>query len=331
MIYLLLVISVLIGGCTSMKTSTPVAKSKYPEKPITVIVPFSVGGGMDLIARELEKHALKHFGHPLIVVNKPGGGGSIGWNELASSDPNGYTLGITGIEVILQPLYGPTKYHYPTALEPLAQIASTPIVLAVSSKQPWQTLDDLIAYAKSHQTELKFSHSGVGSNPHIVGEMFGKAAGIAIQQVPFRGVNDAATTLLGGHVDFTIINPAILKGHVKAGTVRILAVCSENRLSDPVFSSVPTFKEQGLNIISDIWFGIGAPKGLPLEVKGRLATGFREIVADPEFRKDLEATGIIVNYLGPQESLDKWIADSDRLNKEIQETGILELIQSQKK
>ena len=105
----------------------PVA-SKYPEKSITMIVPYSVGGSLDLTARELEKNFVKQLGQPLVIVNKPGGAGTIGWNELSSSAPDGYTLGIVGSEMILHPLYAQLKYNYPTALEPIAQTSSLPLV-----------------------------------------------------------------------------------------------------------------------------------------------------------------------------------------------------------
>jgi tripartite-type tricarboxylate transporter receptor subunit TctC len=142
-VYLLL-ISIMIGGCTMMEPKTVTTTSKYPEKPITIIVPFSAGGGMDLLARALEKTSLQHLGQPLIVLNKPGGAGTIAWDELAGATPDGYTIGITGVEVILQPLYSPTKYNYPTALEPLVQVSSHPMVMVVQAEQPWQNVDDLV-------------------------------------------------------------------------------------------------------------------------------------------------------------------------------------------
>jgi tripartite-type tricarboxylate transporter receptor subunit TctC len=165
-----------IAGCTdtSDKTAT---NGKYPDKPITVIVPYSVGGGLDLTARSMEKLALKYLGQPLVVVNKPGGTGAIGWNELSGANPDGYTLGITGIDMLLLPAYGPTKYNYLTALDPLGQVVSLPMVMAVQADQPWQTVAELVQYAKKNPGQLKFAHTGVGSFPHLLGEMFGLEAG----------------------------------------------------------------------------------------------------------------------------------------------------------
>jgi tripartite-type tricarboxylate transporter receptor subunit TctC len=306
-------------------------EKSYPNKPITVIVPFSIGGGTDLIARELEKHALKYFGQPLVIINRPGGGGTIGWNELADSTPDGYVIGITGIEILLHPLYSQTKYHYPSALEPIGQISSTPIVLAVLDDQPWKTLSELLTYAKDHPGVLKFAHGGLGSNPHIVGEMLGKAANVNIKQVPFRGAADGTAALLGNHVHFIITNPAVLKEHIKSSNIRVLAVSSSQRLSDPLLRSIPTFREQGFDIVSTPWFGIGAPKNLPPDIKDKLETGFKKIINDPEFKKDLETIGFPVDYLDSQEFSQKWQSENQKLSKEVQETSIVELIQSQKK
>ncbi len=125
----LLIGSLMIGGCTSMQIGISSQNEKYPIKPINVIVPFSLGTSYDMLARMLEKTAPQLLGQPLVVVNKPGGTGTIGWNEVVIAPPDGYTLTITGIETLLQPLYGSTKYDYPTALEPLAQIASAPLNL----------------------------------------------------------------------------------------------------------------------------------------------------------------------------------------------------------
>jgi tripartite-type tricarboxylate transporter receptor subunit TctC len=129
----LFILSITLGGCATMQDKEVTTTNKYPDKPITLIVPFGVGGGMDLVARLLEKSAPTQLGQSLVIINKPGAAGALGWNELASASPDGYTLGITGIEVLLQPLYGQTKYHYPTALEPLAQISESPQVMAVQA------------------------------------------------------------------------------------------------------------------------------------------------------------------------------------------------------
>jgi tripartite-type tricarboxylate transporter receptor subunit TctC len=224
----LLLISIMIGGCNTMEPKTVTKASNYPNRPITIIVPFSAGGGLDLLARLLEKTSSQHLGQPLIVVNKPGGAGSIAWDELASAAPDGYTIGITGVEATLLPLYGPTKYNYPTALEPLVQVSSHPMVMIVQAEQPWQNINDLVKYVEQHPGQLKIGNSGVGSNSHVVGEMFAHAGGITLEAVPFRGSTETLAALLGGHIQAIIANPATIKEHLKNGTIRALAITAEN-------------------------------------------------------------------------------------------------------
>ncbi len=329
MLYIL-IISMIVGGCTT--TQQEVMKtSKYPEKPITLIVPFSAGGGMDLLARALEKTATTNLGQPLIIINKPGGGGTIGWNELAGVAPDGYTIGISGVDLILQSLYGSTKYNYPTALEPIVQITSSPFVMVVQADQPWENVDELLGYARQHPGQIKIGNSGVGSVAHVLGEMLAHTTDTTLESVPFRGGSEALTALLGGHIQATFTSPATIKEHLKNGTLRVIAVPNNQRLTDPIFVNVPTFKEQGLDIVFNNWMGVAVPKEMPIEVKTKLADGLKAIILDPEFKNKLENIGLQVDYLPPQEAQQKWLDDSQRLSKIVQETGILNKFKEQKK
>jgi tripartite-type tricarboxylate transporter receptor subunit TctC len=327
----LLFVTMISGGCGSMQSNSANTPDKYPARPITIIVPFSAGGSMDLVVRGLEKTAVKHLGQPLVVINKPGGGGTIGWNELAGATPDGYTIGVTGIGLILQPLYGPAKYNYPTALYPLAQVGTIPIVLAVRADQPWKTLEDLVSYAKQHPGAIKYGHAGLGTITHVTAETFAKEAGIAIEQVPFSGGSEGIAATLGGHIHLSFILAPDIREYVKSGKIRVLAVGGEKRLTEPEFAQVPTFREQGLDITYSTWQGIAAPKGLPEDVRNKLAEGLKGMINDPVFIKSMEDMGLAVEYLGPQESLNQWIADNTKLSKIVKETGIAERIASQKK
>jgi len=303
---------------------------KYPAKPITIIVPFAAGGSADLAARALSKSAQQHLGQPFVVVNTPGGAGTIGMNEIAGSKPDCYTIGTIGLNVILQPLYGPTRYHYPTALEPLVKVVSAPTVLAVLSEKPWENLNDLVDYAKEHPGEIKFGHAGLGTTMHITGELLAKETDINIVQVPFKGDSESLAALLGGHVQFILATPT-LKEHIKSGKIKLLGVAEEKRLTLPGFEQVQTFKEQGINVAFDFWIGVVAPKGLPLPEKTRLAAGLKEMINDNEFKKNMAEMGMLVEYLGPTDFSDRWIADNAKLTKVVKETGIAELIANQKK
>ncbi|MBP2636866.1 MAG: tripartite tricarboxylate transporter family receptor [Firmicutes bacterium] len=330
LVIVLLSMVIMIGGC-SMGAKQSVASNKYPEKPITIIVPFAAGGSMDMVARSLEKTATKHLGQPLVVVNVAGGGGTIGLNELAGAKSDGYTIGVVGMGVILQPLYGQTRYHYPTSLEPLVKIAASPNIVATLSEKPWNSLNELISYAKQRPGEIKAGHSGLGSGPHLTSEMLARKAGITVAQVPFKGEADSMAALLGGHVQFIVVTPSTVKEHVKNGTVKVLGVANKNRLMLPGFETVPTLKEQGIDVAFDFGHGIAAPKGLSVTEKARLTAGLKGIVNDPVFKNNMADIGMTVEYLGPEEFSVKWIEDCEELTKIVKETGIVDLIASQKK
>ena len=331
LVILLFSMSIMMGGC-SMGAKESMVSEKYPAKPITIIVPYAAGGSFDMIARALEKYGQKYLGQSLVVVNMPGGAATIGMNELAGAKPDGYTIGVVGVGAILQPLYGQTRYHYPTALEPLAKIVSSPVLVASLVDKPWGNLSELVSYAKQHPGELKVGHSGLGTAVHITGELFAKEAGINIAQVPFRGDSEALAALLGGHVQLiSVFNPASLKEHVKSGTIKILGVAEENRLTLPGFENIPTFREQGIDIAFNFWTGIAAPKDMPAGEKARLTAGLREMINDPEFKRNMAELGMEVQYLGPDEFSARWIEDNAKLTKTVKETGILELIAAQKK
>ncbi len=324
------VISTILGGCTSMQSKESITSKKYPDKPITFIVPFGAGGALDVVARMLEKSSVKHLGQPLVILNKPGSAGALGWNELVTAAPDGYTIGISSSELFLHPLYGNSKYNYPTALEPLAQISSTPFIMVVQANQPWETAADLVKYAKEHPGELKFGHSGMGSIPHVVGEAFSKSASITLDQVPFRSAAEAITALLGGHIQVVLINPGTAKEYIKSGMLKTLAVTDANRLIDPVFSNVPTFKEQGFELYYGSRLGLVAPKDMPADVKAKLVEGLKSMLTDPNFKKELASMGLQYEYLDDKQTQKQWIYENTGLTKAVQESGIVELIKSQK-
>jgi len=203
-------------------------------------------------------------------------------------------------------------------------------VMIVQADQPWQNVYKLIEYAKQHPGQLKFGHTGIGSLPHIVGETFANDADINIGQAPFRGGSDVIAALLGKHVQVAFTSPFTVKEQIKSGTVKALAVSSEQRLTDPILAQIPTFKEQGFDIIFNYRQGVAVRKGLSPEVKTKLAEGFKAIILDPEFKSNMDTLGVEIEYLGPKEAQDKWIDDNTKLTKVIKETGILDIIKGQK-
>lgn len=326
-----LTLGLLITGITISGCAITSENNKYPNKPINLIVPATAGGGTDLQARALEKLAPKYLNQNFVILNKPGGSSTIGLNELVTSPPDGYTIGLSLLNLTLQPLYGETKYHYPTALEPIIQISATPSILVVNANQPWSTLDDLIAYCKQHPTEIKFGHAGIGDSSHIIGEIFAKKANISINQVPFRGASESLSALLGNHVQFIIASPGALTEQIKNGNLKALAVSGEKHLSNPVLSNIPTFQELGFDIILENWYGIAAPKEIDTTTKNKLVDALTKMINDPDFKTNIEQLGMEVSYLNSEDSKKKWISDTEKLSKMLNETDIIEQIQAQKK
>ncbi len=326
----LLGVTMCVSGCNNGLTDEP-DKVDFPTKPINVIVPFSAGGGMDLQVRALEKLAPKYIGQNFAILNKPGGGGAIAWNELVTTSPDGYTLGISDSGLILQSLYGENKYHYPTALEPLVQFSTVPFMLVVKADQPWQTLDELVDYCKQHPQEIKFGHGGIGSTSHLVGQLFKKEADIDIEQVPFRGGSESTAALLGNHVQVVVTNTGTLMEQLRSGTIRALAISTNKRLKNPELKQIPTFKELGYDVVLEVWFGVVAPKELSPEVKKKLEQSFKDMILDPSFQENIEKLGAEAEYLDSQQLMKKWQKENENLKKILDDTGVLDQIQAQKK
>ena len=319
----------LIGGCgTREKPAT--AAEKYPDKPITMIVPFAPDGTADLVARAMEKSVHKHFGQDIVVKNVPGGGGILGWNDLVESKDDGYTLGVVDTSALLQPLYETSGYHYPSALDPLVQIMELPVIAVVRRDCPWDNLTELADYAKQHPHAVKFGHSGLGNATHLVGEMTARNAGITLDQVPFKGTSESLAALLGGHIQLMFAAAPSVREHVKSGAVKVIGVAATKRMSDSLYGDSPTFQEQGIDVVFSLFWGIGAHKGLPEEIKVKLLTALEKTVNDPEYIAYMNQLGMEVNYLSHEEFLDQWLNEAERLRKIVEETGIAEKIAAQK-
>lgn len=230
----------------------------------------------------------------------------------------------------MQPLYGITTYHYPTALEPIIQFSTTPLILVVNANQPWQTLDDLIAYCKENPGKVKFGHAGIGDTTHIVGALLAEKTGISIEEVPFRGSSESTAALLGDHIQVVCSSPGPLTEQIKAGTLRALATSGEKHFTNPTLANIPTFKELGFDIVLENWYGIVSPKEMDPKIKHKLADALAKMVADPEFKLNIEKLGMEVHYLNSEDLITRWHEDKEKLSKMINETGIIEKIKQQK-
>lgn len=284
-----------LAGLATFVSGLALAQDTYPSKPIEIVV--HRGGGSTHLGGKIAAEFLQAgLGVPVVMLSKPAGAGSAAPTYVASAKPDGYTLfvansGTNGTMPHILPVqYKNTDFEY------LALYGTQPMVLVVKNDAPWKNVQELVAEAKKNPGKLKYSTSSVGAQSHFVMEHFKLAAGgIKIDQVPFKGAPESVAALLGGHVHVASTYLVDVKGHVDAGTVRILAVPEPKRLE--MYPNVPTFAESGYaEVISTAWFGIGAPRGLPKHVSDRLKTELAKVISDPEFKKKLIAIGYTPVY-----------------------------------
>ena len=303
------------------------AQGVWPTRTVTMIVPFPPGGQADLAARPVAAALEKVLGHPVIVENRGGGGGSIGNAAAARAAPDGYTLLMSLSSLVVLPeadrILGRTPAYEASQLTPVARVLADPTLLAVPASAPWKTLAELIEDARKRPAAIPYGSSGTYGTLHVSMEMFAAAAGIKLLHVPFQGAGPAVKALLGGEVQALASAPGVLKAHVDAGTVRVLANWGGARV--PSFPNLPTFKELGFpDVEFYIWAGLFAPKGLPEPILDRLAEATKQAMSDPQTTRAFEAAGSPPAYLDAaafQQFIDK---DGARLIAAVKRIGKVE-------
>jgi tripartite-type tricarboxylate transporter receptor subunit TctC len=279
-----------------------IAADPYPSKPVTAIVPMAAGGSSDLLARAIEKFWTKYSKQPLVVVNKPGGGGVVGTEGVVRSKPDGYTLYIgygSGHDVVMPSLqkmpYDPMK-----DLIPVARVSIHSVVIVTGAKSPFNSIKDIVAWSKKEGKPVTTAVSVKAGAVDIALSAFGKVAGVNIVTVPFSGGAEATTALAGGHLMIGGGHPSEVIPHIKAGRFKALAVVLPQR--DPTLPNVPTLKEQGIDVAT--WGsikGVAAPAGTPKEVVKYIEGNIKKICDDPEFQKTMTNLNQPVMYLGSED------------------------------
>lgn len=275
------------------------AMAEYPEKPITYQIPFGPGGQSDLEARRQQPLLEEALGVKVIVQYKPGGGGSIGWANLIKQKPNGYFIsGINIPHIVLQPLARGNAGYQTEQLKPIALFQATPIGLAVLKESPYQTLADLIDFAKENPDAVVCGGSGTWSGHHIAHLQFSKAAGIKMTYIPSKGAAKSVAAFLGGHVKALWANSNDLVQH--ADKIRVLGFGTQEPF--PNMPEVPTFKSLGYEVYASIDRGAGAPPDTPDEVVQVLEKAFLGIANNPDVMAQMKKDGFVPISLGAAES-----------------------------
>ena len=274
----------------------------FPARTVRLIVPNPAGGSNDAAARILAEALSEIWQQPVVVENRPGGGGNIGTQAAATAPADGYTYLVSspGPIVINPSLYKKLPFDPARDFTPVALLATVPIVLIVNPELPASTLRELLDLAKNRPEELNYASSGIGSTHHLSAELFKKMTGLNLRHVPYRGAAPAMNDLIAGHVPILFDNLPTVIPQVRAGTVRALAVASPKRLSS--LPDVPTFEEAGLpGFEASSWFGVLAPAGTPAKIASKVTADIERILSNPSARKSFEVTGAEVGTVfGPE-------------------------------
>ncbi|GAB3769628.1 tripartite tricarboxylate transporter substrate binding protein [Ramlibacter monticola] len=303
-----------LAGCV---LAAPAQEAAFPQRgTIEMTVLFPAGSSADITARLLAEGMAKQLPANVVVVNRPGAGGAVGYRHVASQKPDGYSLVWNSNSVSTTYHSGQMPIDY-KAFDPVARVLTESPLLAVRGDSRWKTLPEFLADAKARPGTLTVGNSGLGSHTHIASVALFKAAGAGVVDVPYPAAQ-VVPNLLGGHIDAVVQLPAALSAHVKAGQVRVLAALVERR--DPALPEVPTARELGIDVALDAWRGIAVPKGTPKPAVAALQAAIRKTVESPEFASASERLGVHPAFLAAPE-FGELIAKEDA-----QLAGLMQLI-----
>jgi tripartite-type tricarboxylate transporter receptor subunit TctC len=291
----------------------------FPQRgPLEITVLFPAGSSADITARMLAEGMTRHLGQRVLVVNRPGAGGAIGYKYVAAQKPDGYSLVWNSNSISTTFHSGQLNFDY-QAFDAVARVLAESVVVAVRSDAPWRTLTDLVADAKAKPKEISVGHSGIGSHTHISLAALVRAAGVEVNEVPFAAAQ-VVPSLVGGHVNAVVQFPGALAAPMKQGQLRLLVALTQSR--DPAWPEVPTARELGFEVALDAWRGIAVPHGTPRQVITALESAIRRTVESSEFLRGSENLGVRPAFL-PAEEFSALVAKEDaELSRLMQTIGL---------
>ncbi|NOU93509.1 tripartite tricarboxylate transporter substrate binding protein [Paenibacillus sp. LMG 31456] len=300
-------LALLLGGCGAQGASTTGGaaggqakeqpkKAAFPEKEITLVVPFAPGGASDSTARIIAKGMEEKLKKPVVVINKSGGTGGVGLSYVQASPKDGYTLSYAPVELVMHKALGLSDLE-PSKFDMLAQATVIPAALTVNANAPYNTVEEFIEFAKKNPSKIKVGNSGAGSIWHVASTAFATKAGVTFSDIPFDGAAPAVTALMGGHLDAVTVSTGEVKSAIESKKVKVLAIMDNQR--DKNFPDVPTLKEKGIDVQIAGWGGFVLPKGTPDDVKAVLADALKEAVNSEAFKKFAAERGFTLSYKAP--------------------------------
>jgi tripartite-type tricarboxylate transporter receptor subunit TctC len=254
----------------------------WPTRPVTLIVPFAPGGTTDIVARIVGQALSARLGQSVVIENLGGAGGTLGANQAAKAAPDGYTLFMATVAHTMAPgIYKSLPYDFEKDFEPITVVASVPNIVIVHPAVPAKTVGELLAYIRANPGKVNYGSAGIGSTEHMSGELLAAMANLKMVHVPYKGGAPMMTDLIAGHIEMAIETSGSATPHIKAGSVRALAVSTAKR--SPLFPDLPTLAEAGLSGYDvTTWYGMLAPTGTSVAVRDRLYKEVSEILKSPE-------------------------------------------------
>ena len=277
----------------SLVGSYQAAAQDWPTRPLTLVVPFSPGGGVDASARVQAQRMSEILGQPIVVENIGAAAGMAGGQRVATAAPDGYTflVGNTGTHAYNQSLYKKPLYNAASDFQPVGLMTESPRILIARKDLPVNNLQEFVAYAKQNQTKMQYGSAGVGSGTHLPCALLNMAMGVDITHIPYRGAGPVMQDLIGGRLDYMCDTIQTGAAQANSNTVKGIAVMSAKRV--PIIPDVPTTGEQGLpGVEATVWNAFFLPKGTPEPIVRKLNQAMRETLEDPTIRKRLEAFGL---------------------------------------
>ena len=303
--------------------------SGYPEHEIEWLVPYTAGGSSDQMARLIAKYSKQYLGVDIVIENVGGGGGNVGLSQFVTT-PNvndGYNITCFNTTANLQLIYGTCEYDWLEELEPLALCVSIPIAIAVPKDSPFNTIEELIDYAKEHPGEIQYGHAGIGSITNVAGEQFCLEAGISMTAVPFGSGADALTAIMGSQIDVDVASLSEVLSYGQTGELKLLALCTDTQIES--MPEVPTLVSKGYEVDQMVTQGIATAKDTPADMITVLDKGLGEIIADENFQKELETYGMDVQYMNAADFGTFLQEQREVFTQVVTDSGILELVQEQ--
>ena len=317
---LLLALAVLALAVLALDSA--VAQAPYPSRPVTIIVPFSVGGSTDLVARLIGQQLPGTLGTPILVDNRVGGGGVVGWNSVARAAPDGYTLLTLELSfAIAAGLVPNLPYDPKKSFANIVTAVQVPHVLVVNPQVPANSVQELIALAKAQPGKLFYGSGGIGTNTHLGSELFKSLAGINMTHVPYKGAGAVLQDLMAGQVQVLITSAPTALPFIKSGKLRALMVASEERMG--VLPDVPSAKEAGLpKMVMQFWIGFAAPAGTPPAIIARLNKEIIAAMNTPDAKVRLAALGLDVVGNTPTQATQLVSDEMERWSAVVKAAGI---------